>query len=237
MTAAAPAPRPHYSENPSAFPLDGGCGCGRVRYRLERPPLVVHCCHCTRCQREAGSAFNLNAMVEADAVTGLPSAPPTSPSYAGRPDEFPACGPHPVDRKFAADAPPTEKSEPGSESAQVVEPVLMTMPSESGFGQEVARCPTCGVMVWSYYPSTGRTLRYVRVATLDKAWKVNPDVHIYARSKRDFVTLAPDGIPVYEEFYPSRKDMYRKESLQRFENILPIINKERRENGLSELKI
>ncbi|MDH3578379.1 MAG: aldehyde-activating protein, partial [Gammaproteobacteria bacterium] len=26
--------------------LDGGCTCGAIRYRLELPPLIVHCCHC-----------------------------------------------------------------------------------------------------------------------------------------------------------------------------------------------
>ncbi len=69
----------HYSDNVSAFPRQGGCSCGRVRYRLERAPIVVHCCHCTLCQRETGSAFAINALVEADSVTGLPSAPPSAP--------------------------------------------------------------------------------------------------------------------------------------------------------------
>jgi hypothetical protein len=31
-------------------------------------PLVVHCCHCTWCQRESGASFALNAMIEADRV-------------------------------------------------------------------------------------------------------------------------------------------------------------------------
>jgi hypothetical protein len=47
---------------------EGGCACGKLRYRMKRAPLFVHCCHCTRCQRETGSAFALNAMIEADAV-------------------------------------------------------------------------------------------------------------------------------------------------------------------------
>jgi hypothetical protein len=29
-------------------------------------PLFVHCCHCSWCQRETGTAFALNAMIEAD---------------------------------------------------------------------------------------------------------------------------------------------------------------------------
>lgn len=48
--------------------LEGGCTCRAVRYRMEASPLIVHCCHCTWCQRESGTAFALNAMIEADRV-------------------------------------------------------------------------------------------------------------------------------------------------------------------------
>jgi len=47
---------------------DGGCTCGYVRYRMESEPLVVHCCHCSWCQRQTGSAFVVNVLVEADRV-------------------------------------------------------------------------------------------------------------------------------------------------------------------------
>ena len=47
---------------------DGGCACGYVRYRVESTPLIVHCCHCSWCQRQNGSAFAVNALVEADRV-------------------------------------------------------------------------------------------------------------------------------------------------------------------------
>ena len=50
-------------------PHDGGCTCRFVRYRMRTGPLFVHCCHCRWCQRESGSAFALNAMIEADRVT------------------------------------------------------------------------------------------------------------------------------------------------------------------------
>ena len=49
-------------------PPAGGCGCGAVRYRVEHKPLFVHCCHCSWCQRETGSAFVINALVEAQGV-------------------------------------------------------------------------------------------------------------------------------------------------------------------------
>lgn len=57
------------------FTADGGCDCRGVRYRLESAPLIVHCCHCRWCQRESGSSFALNAMIEADRVTTLAGEP------------------------------------------------------------------------------------------------------------------------------------------------------------------
>jgi len=47
---------------------DGGCACGYVRYRVKSRPLIVHCCHCSWCQRQNGSAFAVNALIEADRV-------------------------------------------------------------------------------------------------------------------------------------------------------------------------
>ena len=48
--------------------MEGGCTCRSVRYRMTTKPMFVHCCHCTWCQRETGTAFALNAMIEADRV-------------------------------------------------------------------------------------------------------------------------------------------------------------------------
>ena len=47
---------------------EGGCSCGAVRYRLTSDPLFVHCCHCLNCQRQTGSAFVVNVLIEADRV-------------------------------------------------------------------------------------------------------------------------------------------------------------------------
>ena len=48
--------------------FEGGCDCRFIRYRLTRTPLFVHCCHCRWCQRETGSAFVLNALIETECV-------------------------------------------------------------------------------------------------------------------------------------------------------------------------
>jgi hypothetical protein len=54
---------------------EGGCACGAVRYRLTSDPLFVHCCHCLNCQRQTGSAFVINVLIEADRVELLTGAP------------------------------------------------------------------------------------------------------------------------------------------------------------------
>ncbi len=51
--------------------LEGGCACGAVRYRLTTAPMFVHCCHCLDCQRQTGSAFVLNALIETDRIEVL----------------------------------------------------------------------------------------------------------------------------------------------------------------------
>jgi hypothetical protein len=47
---------------------EGGCSCGEVRYRLASEPMFVNCCHCLNCQRQTGSAFVVNLLIEADRV-------------------------------------------------------------------------------------------------------------------------------------------------------------------------
>lgn len=43
---------------------EGGCACGKVRYRLTATPLIVNACHCRDCQRLTGSAFVTNIWIE-----------------------------------------------------------------------------------------------------------------------------------------------------------------------------
>ena len=78
---------------PSIFPLDGGCDCRQVRYRMISAPLFVHCCHCRWCQRETGASFALNAMIESDRVALLAGEPDVvdTPSASGLGQKIARC--------------------------------------------------------------------------------------------------------------------------------------------------
>jgi len=132
-------------------PMEGGCACGHVRYRLASEPLFVHCCHCLNCQRQTGSAFVINALIEADRL------------------ELLAGEPHRID-------------------------VVRTGDDQ----QQISRCPSCEIAVWSVY--TRPDILFVRAGTLDDPSQVAPDVHIFTRSKLPWVQI-PDGVPAFDVFY------------------------------------
>jgi hypothetical protein len=75
------------------FPLEGGCDCKRVRYRMRTRPLFVHCCHCRWCQRETGASFALNAMIEMERIDVLADAPELvdTPSESGQGQKIARC--------------------------------------------------------------------------------------------------------------------------------------------------
>jgi len=139
--------------NETAYPLEGGCTCRAVRYRMLAPPLFVHCCHCTWCQRETGASFALNAMIEADRVELLQG-----------------------------------------------EIEVVDTPSASGKGQRISRCARCHVALWSNYAGAGDAIRFVRVGTLDEAFRIRPDIHIYTSTKQPWIVLDKD-VPAVPEYY------------------------------------
>jgi hypothetical protein len=76
--------------------LEGGCSCGALRYRLTSAPMIVHCCHCLNCQRQTGSAFVINLLIETARVELLTGAPirvdvPRDDGSAQRIFRCPAC--------------------------------------------------------------------------------------------------------------------------------------------------
>jgi len=60
---------------------------------MESSPLIVHCCHCRWCQRETGTAFALNALIEAERVTLLAAEPELvdTPSHSGKGQKIARC--------------------------------------------------------------------------------------------------------------------------------------------------
>jgi hypothetical protein len=73
--------------------FEGGCTCRFVRYRMTSRPLFVHCCHCSWCQRETGSAFVLNALIEAERVEILSGRPDVilTPTNSGKGQKISRC--------------------------------------------------------------------------------------------------------------------------------------------------
>jgi len=73
--------------------FDGGCACGTLRYRMQSAPMFVHCCHCKDCQRQTGSAFVLNALIETDRAQLLSGDPQPSsmPTDSGKPHRVFRC--------------------------------------------------------------------------------------------------------------------------------------------------
>ena len=71
----------------------GHCACKGVSYEMRAEPLIVHCCHCTWCQRETGSAFVLNAVIEARHVAAVEGAPDIieTPSESGMGQRISRC--------------------------------------------------------------------------------------------------------------------------------------------------
>jgi hypothetical protein len=79
--------------NNDANIYEGGCTCRDVRYRMTAKPLFVHCCHCRWCQRETGTAFALNALVEAGKVQLLQGEVDVidTPSNSGKGQKISRC--------------------------------------------------------------------------------------------------------------------------------------------------
>ncbi|WYZ42814.1 hypothetical protein EsH8_VI_000513 [Colletotrichum jinshuiense] len=228
-------------EDSSILPLTGGCACGNIRYSLNASPLVVHCCHCTCCQRETGTAFALNAVVEGDEVTLLPSAPSATPlqPLASFPLSTHDNWTPKQSSSATADGAGSNDDRVASETSHdklkdaIPVPVLLPVPAESGSPQHIARCPLCLTPVWSNYDGAGPLMKFLRVGTLDSpALLGGPDTYIFMRSKIPFVQVSDDGKPRFDAFYPQKEGVWSPEALARRAKLLVRIGEWRKEQGL-----
>jgi len=72
--------------------LQGACACGHINYRLTARPMFVHCCHCRDCQRQTGTAFVINALIEADCIQVRNELDPVAvPTDSGKPHRIFRC--------------------------------------------------------------------------------------------------------------------------------------------------
>ena len=92
----------------------------------------------------------------------------------------------------------------------------ITVPSPSGKGQIIARCPTCKVAVWSNYHFGGmrERVRFLRVGTLDNPDLMPPDVHIFTTTKMPWYII-PEGHMAVDEFYDA-ETTWTKENIDRY---------------------
>lgn len=81
------------------------------------------------------------------------------------------------------------------------EPQPVEVPRDDGNRQTIDRCPTCQIALFSRY--TRPDVLFIRGGTLDDPTAAVPDVHIYTRSKLDWVTL-PEAVPAFEEYYDTK---------------------------------
>ena len=102
---------------------------------------------------------------------------------------------------------------------------VIEMPSHSGKGQRISRCPKCKVAVWSNYSGAGDAVRFVRVGTLDEPARLSPDIHIYTLSKHPWVVLPPD-VPAEAEYYRASA-RWPAESLERLTALLEKFPRQR----------
>lgn len=49
--------------------IEGGCFCGQVRYRVDRPLKTARSCHCSRCRKAFNGAGSAYAELEPGALT------------------------------------------------------------------------------------------------------------------------------------------------------------------------
>lgn len=75
------------------FSSNGSCTCGDVTFRVTRAPMFIHCCHCTLCQKQTGSGFVLNALIEKSAVELISGTPVRveTPTESGLPHDVYRC--------------------------------------------------------------------------------------------------------------------------------------------------
>jgi hypothetical protein len=93
-------------------------------------------------------------------------------------------------------------------------PKTFRLAGGSGKPHDVFFCGECGVYIWSRYHGAPGDFLFVRAGTLDNPDAVQPDVHIFTRSKLPWLNLPADR-PAFESFY-KLPEVWRPESLARF---------------------
>ena len=96
---------------------------------------------------------------------------------------------------------------------------MTAVPTASGQGQQIARCPVCRVAVWSVYGGAEEVV-YIRVGTLDDPNAVGgPGIHLWVKEKMGWVLLPDDETMIVLDGGYERRDVWSRESLERWERL------------------
>lgn len=89
----------------------------------------------------------------------------------------------------------------------------------------MVQCPACRTTLWNYYADAGPYISYLRVGTLDRPWEIEPDVHIFMRSRFAFLKKVEDGKPQFDEYYPDRMELLREDAKERARALGEVVEK------------
>lgn len=59
----------------SKYPMEGGCRCGEVRFKITAPPLLTMACHCRGCQQMTAAPYSATLNMAPDAFSLLQGEP------------------------------------------------------------------------------------------------------------------------------------------------------------------
>ena len=133
-----------------SYPATGTCQCGKVHYRVNKPPLVTVVCHCTDCQKVSAGAFSMTMFIKREDFEVLRG-----------------------------------------------ELAAFDRPADSGNVARCYFCPSCSNRIYHENPEKPEMVR-LKPGTLDNTNILRPDMHVWTRSKQDWVEL-PSDIPCYEQ--------------------------------------
>lgn len=205
------------SDSPnSSYPMKGSCGCGLVKYTLHAPPIWIHCCHCTECQVQTGSAFALNGLIEHNLVTHDSTGAGGAGAGAGG-------------QELEMVPMPAAASGGGQMVARCPSCKTAIWSTYAGIGPLI-RFVRLGTLDKDPTPTDGQNNNNPH-----EKGHLEPDVHIFTGNKVPWLSI-PEGKLAFREFY-DWKTHWREEAWGRFVRVMQMKEGEGREELIELEKV